>query len=109
MEQQGSNKSPRRHHHVPRFQLAPFSDTGTKEGKLIAFDLELHRQFPVNVEDAAVEKDCYKSKFRDGRDPMSVEIALAKLESDLALAYDRVIEHLTCWVMGRRRSLPEHS
>jgi Protein of unknown function (DUF4238) len=92
MSQPRNNLPPRRHHHVPRFYLAQFSDDGTKTGQLAAFDLELHRHFPTNVEDAAVEKDFYKSKFRDGRDPMSIEVALARLEDDLAVTFLRVIQ-----------------
>jgi hypothetical protein len=92
MRQRHSNPSPRRHHHVPRFYLARFSDSGTNEGQLRAFDLQLNRLFPVSVEDAAVEKDFYKSKFRDGRDPMSIETALARLEGELAVTIGRVIE-----------------
>jgi hypothetical protein len=92
MDRQQINRPPRRHHHVPCFYLAQFTDDGTSEGQLVAFDLQMNRQFPVSVEDAAVEKDFYKSNFRDGRDPMSIEMALAGLESDLAVTIRRVIE-----------------
>jgi hypothetical protein len=89
---QPKGNSPRRHHYVQKSYLAHFADPST--GNLCGFDCQTARQVPTNINDAAVQKDFYKSKFRDGRDPMAVERALADLESKLAPAIERVITNV---------------
>src|SRR5258708_2718355 len=80
-------KPARRHHYVPQFYLARFADAG----QLWCFDCQEGRRMRIGVKDAAVQKDFYISKFRDGTHPMAIEYALAKLEGDLAPAIDRVV------------------
>jgi hypothetical protein len=88
MDEQLPKKSPRHHHYVPRRYLRTFADA---RGQFHGIDCQLGREFPLSIDDAGAERDFYRTKFRDDRDPMSIEHALAKLEDELGPAVKRTI------------------
>jgi len=73
----------RRHHYLPEFYLAAFSDTGTKDGSLTVFDNLERRTWPTKPEKAAHQRDFYRVDLPD-MEPDSLEKDFAKFESEAA-------------------------
>lgn len=79
----------RRHHFVPRFLLAGFTND---DGVLFVHDLRRRRRpWPVKPEGAASERDFYRVNV-PGERPSLAEEALSKMESAAAPLIRRVIE-----------------
>jgi hypothetical protein len=87
--QRGSQ--PRRHHFLPVFYLAHFTDTDSREGRLWVLDQSEAKQWPATPIKAAFETDYYRTKFKDGGDEFRVERALAELESEFSPVYEETI------------------
>jgi len=91
-----SVSEPRRHHYVPAFYLAGFSDTQRMDGDLWVLDKKELSQFRTTARNAAVERDFYR--VDSGDDPSAVERALSEIESEAA----RILRTIV-----RSRSLPK--
>ena len=74
----------RRHHYLPQFYLAGFTDKGTKEGRLWVFDQETLSQRIAKPDDVAVECNLYRLDPAR-QSPLAVEReVLATIESKAA-------------------------
>lgn len=80
----------RRHHFVPKFYLAGFTDSGSANGTLYVLDTQLSKRWPKSAEDSAHKRDFYTVSIADG-DPLIVEDFLAKLEGKWAPILKSVI------------------
>ena len=79
---------PRKHHYVPRFYLSGFS-----EGKhLHVLDKRSWRNFSVNVEDAACERDYYMIEVEADGDPAELERFFGTFETSGAQALRQIVE-----------------
>jgi hypothetical protein len=81
----GKNKRPRerRHHYLPQFYLAGFTDKGTKKGHLWVLDHETRGQWIAKPDDVAIECDLYRlDPAREA--PLTVERVLETIESKAA-------------------------
>jgi Protein of unknown function (DUF4238) len=85
---------PKLHHYVPRFYLAQFLDAN---GKLWAYDKLTDRVFRTTPSKIAAEKQFYRLPdfVVAGNDPLSIEKALSKLESQASSIIGRVISELS--------------
>lgn len=82
----------RRHHFVPRFLLAGFTND---DGVLFVHDLHRRRRpWPVKPEGAAHERDFYRVNV-PGEPPSLAEDALSRIESEAAPLIRRVIDEQT--------------
>jgi hypothetical protein len=81
----------RRHHIVPKFLLAGFTDTGDRNGKLWRFDTDKIRADEGTVAQFAVIKDFYNVQTESGPDD-AYEIAYGKLEHQAAPVVERIRE-----------------
>jgi hypothetical protein len=68
---------PRKHHYVPQFYLAGFTDDGTLGGSLHVTDRTRRKVWPSNPKNAAHQRDFHKI---EGTDPMIVEKLLGQCE-----------------------------
>lgn len=75
----------RRHHYVPRFFLAGFTNEGTKDGRLLVHDLDAGRQWWSDPNGAGHQRDFYTIDL-EGYDPLHVENAFQALEDAAAPA-----------------------
>jgi hypothetical protein len=75
--------NPRRHHFVPRFLLANFTETGDAEGFLHIHDLERGQHRVQRPKEVAHERDFYRVEIV-GKDPAGFEKAMGLLEDRAA-------------------------
>jgi hypothetical protein len=85
-------KEPRRHHYVPRFWLAGFTDTGEKDGTLWVTDLPRKKQWQAKPGSTGFINDFYRISEED-LDPVIVEKALAEMEGDVAPILRAIDKH----------------
>ncbi len=78
-----SQRLPRRHHFVPRFLLANFTETGDEDGFLHVHDLERAQHRRQRPKEVAHERDFYRVEI-DGKDPVGFEKAMGLLEDRAA-------------------------
>lgn len=89
---------PRRHHFVPQFYLAGFTETGSADGDLYVFDQKQRKRWKSSPKDSAFQRDFHAIDAGPGGDPMIVERALSTLEGKWSTVLRQVIE---------RQALPE--
>jgi hypothetical protein len=82
---------PRRHHILPVFYLAGFTDTGTRNGRVCVFDYFRNTRYRANPNQVANEREFYRI-YERGYDPYVVERNLAQFEKECAPVLYRVIE-----------------
>lgn len=80
----------RRHHYVPQFYLARFTDKGTKKGKLFSMDPENGYVFKSTPKAVAVEKDFNRIEI-EGHPPDAIEKEFAKLEGETNEAITNIV------------------
>jgi hypothetical protein len=80
----------RKHHFLPQFYLAGFTDSGNKEGTLWVLDKENLRQWESNPKGAAYCKDYYKIDVKDA-DENAVENAFGEFEGQAADVIRRTV------------------
>ncbi len=85
------SNQPRRHHYVPQFYLAGFTETGKPNGLIHVLDKQRGKTWPSNPNGVAHQRDFHAIDDANC-DPMSVEKALSKLEGQWSAALRRVIE-----------------
>ena len=82
---------PQRHHILPIFYLAGFTDTGTRKGRIHVFDYFRNARYHSNPNQVANEREFYRI-YERGYHPYVVERDLAQLENELAPVLYRVVE-----------------
>ena len=82
----------RDHHYVSQFYLKHFA-ADRRDPWLFTFDIPTRKTFMSRPQNVAFEKD-FHTINAPGQPPDIVETELAKLESDVAPALDRVVENL---------------
>ena len=85
-------KVARRHHYVPQFYLAAFSDSGRKDGRLSVLDQRKLKQWPSTPSNCAFERDLYDVADSIPRNPGAVERVFSTLETRFATVVRSVIE-----------------
>lgn len=83
-------KQPRKHHYVPQFYLAGFSNTGTKDGQLYVLDKDQRKQWIRSVRDTAHKRDYHSVDL--GSDSMVVEKKLATIEGQQSIVLQKIID-----------------
>jgi hypothetical protein len=83
--------TPRRHHLLPEFYLAGFTDTGTKDGFVHVFDYFNRKRYRAKPRQIANERDFYRIN-EPNEDPYRMERELAELEGEVAPVLRRVLE-----------------
>ncbi|MHB9075713.1 MAG: DUF4238 domain-containing protein [Desulfobaccales bacterium] len=69
----------RRHHYLPQAYLAPFTDTGAKDGRLYVLDTNSGVRFHTSPKNVAVELDFNRVDI-EGKSPDTIEKSLADFE-----------------------------
>jgi hypothetical protein len=90
-----ANKRPtpsKKHHYVPQFYLAGFTDTGLKDGHLHVFDKLTGKSRFTIPKDVAFENNFYKIDLGEEVDPLHVENTLSTLEGSWAASLKCVLE-----------------
>jgi hypothetical protein len=82
---------PRKHHYVPKFHLAGFTQSGEVDDKLYVADKRQRRKWVSTPSNTARETDFYKIEG-DGVDPMEIEKAFAKMEGQCAAVLKEIVE-----------------
>jgi len=75
----------RKHHYIPRFFLAGFTNEGTKEGRLLVCDLNAGKRWWSDPNGAGHQRDFYRIDLA-GYDPLEVEKAFQEIEDAAAPA-----------------------
>ena len=92
------SQRPKRHHYVPEFHLAAFTEAGTPNGRLWVYDLARVRQWgPCRPREVAFQRDF--NRVDELKDPDAYEKGFALVESTIAPAFRGVIfnESLPSW------------
>lgn len=89
---------PRRHHFVPQFYLAGFTETGSADGDLYVFDQKQRKRWKSSPKGSAFQRDFHAIDAGPGGDTMIVEKALSTLEGKWSTVLRQGIE---------RQALPE--
>ena len=80
-----SNRSNRtkKHHYIPAFYLAGFTESGSKDGRLFVFDQGKIESWPSKPENAGYQRDFYAVDLGPDVDPAVFETeVLARVESE---------------------------
>jgi len=80
----------RKHHYIPRFFLAGFTNEGTKDGRLLVCDLNAGKRWWSDPNGAGHQRDFYRIDL-EGYDPLDVERAFQDIEDAAAPALRRLI------------------
>jgi len=83
---------PRKHHYVPQFYLAGFTDNDSKDGHLFVLDKEQRKTWTSTPKGTARKRDFHAMDPAPGGDPMAVEKALAHVEGQWSDALAAVID-----------------
>jgi hypothetical protein len=81
----------RRHHVIPQFYLAGFTDSGEKDGLLYAHDLRELKTWPAKPANVAFEKDFYRIEV-PGIAPDEIEKVFWDVEGKAATVLKKIIE-----------------
>jgi len=73
----------KKHHYLPQFYLAAFTNTGTKEGSLTVFDNLERRTWNTKPREVAYQRDFYRVDL-PGVEPDALEKTFADFESQAA-------------------------
>lgn len=84
------SQSTKRHHYLPRFYLAGFTDTGTKDGQLTVFHLLEHHTFRTRPDNVGVESHFNRVEL-PGVEPDAIEKALAPVEGRMAAVLREIV------------------
>ena len=82
---------PRKHHFVPSFYLAGFTDSGGKDGKLFVLDQQRLATWPGTPLTVGYEKDFHKIEPGPDGDELAFEKKLADMEGKWSLALQAII------------------
>lgn len=85
-------KQPRRHHYVPQFYLAGFTNTGKKDGRLHVLDQRQRRQWMDSVGDTAHKRDYHAVDLGPSVDRMGVEKKVGIIEGKQNAVLQRIID-----------------
>ena len=88
---------PRKHHYVPQFYLAGFTQSGTKDGDLYVLDMKRRKQWKSSPANVAHERDYYAIDTGSAADRNAVERVFSMVEGECAAVVQSII---------RSRSLP---
>jgi hypothetical protein len=83
---------PRRHHYVPAFYLAQFTEGGKRESRLYVFDQSQIKSWPSTPDGTGHRKDFYAVDLGPETHPASFE---AKVMSDLDGTFSAVVKKIT--------------
>ena len=86
---------PRKHHYVPQFYLAGFTECGTRKGRLYVLDQGKKKQWSSTVKDTAHQRDFHSVDLGPHVDPMGVEKALAHFEGQQSAILAKILEERT--------------
>ena len=86
------SRQPRKHHYVPQFYLAGFTDNGIPEGRLHVLDKAKEKQWPSTAKDTGHQRDFHLVDLGPGVDPMGVEKKLAHMEGQQSAVLKRILE-----------------
>lgn len=81
----------RRHHYIPQWYLAGFTDTGTADGFITVHDLVEDRDFRTRPHGVGVHRDFNRIEV-EGYDPDALEQAWSQFEGDASQAVGRIID-----------------
>ena len=81
----------RRHHYIPQWYLAGFTDTGTADGFVTVHDLIEDRDFRTKTHGIGAHRDFNRIEV-EGHDPDALEQAWSQFEGDASQAAGRIIE-----------------
>lgn len=83
---------PRKHHYIPEFYLAGFTNRGLKKDILWTFDQTSLKQWESKPSNIGFQKDYYKININDS-DPYGVEKGFSKVESMSANVIKEIIHN----------------
>jgi hypothetical protein len=87
----GMADQPRKHHYVPQFYLAGFTETGARDGRLYVLDRRTLRRWQSTPKNSAHQRDFHAIESGPVGDPMAVEKALSQVEGKWSAATRSVI------------------
>ena len=93
---------PRKHHYVPKFFLAEFSDNGKS---VLQIEKKTGRSYKCALADAATARDFHRLDHDDVADANEVEKRLAVVEGELAASYHRFLKDGKLYGRNFRRVL----
>ena len=82
---------PRKHHYVPAFYLAGFTEEGSQDGRLRAIAKSDGRIFGGTPRTLAHQRDLYRVEHQD-LEPNAIEYAFSQVEGQVAPVLGRLIE-----------------
>jgi hypothetical protein len=80
----------RKHHYVPQCYLKGFAVQRRKTNQLVVFDCKSGKTFEASTANVAAERDFNRVDI-EGHRPDVLETTMAELESQIALALERII------------------
>jgi hypothetical protein len=86
------SKQPRKHHYVPQFYLAGFTDNGIASGTLYVLDKSKQTQWSSTPKDSAHQRDFHAVDLGPNIDPMGVEKRLAIFEGQQSVVLKRILD-----------------
>ena len=86
------SKQPRKHHYVPQFYLAGFSDDGSASGTLYVLDKSKQAQWRSTPKDSAHQRDYHAVDLGPALDPMGVEKSLAHFEGQQSIVLKQILD-----------------
>jgi hypothetical protein len=81
----------RRHHYIPQWYLAGFTDTGTADGFITVHDLVEERDFKTKTHGVGIQRDFNRVEM-EGLEPDILEKSWSQFEGDASQAVGRIIE-----------------
>ncbi len=85
-------KQPRKHHYLPQFYLAGFTQNGRQDGRLYVLDRSEKTQRPSTPKNTAHQRDYHAVDLGPRVGRMGVETALATVEGQQAAVLRRVLD-----------------
>jgi len=86
---------PRKHHYVPQFYLAGFTDNQTADGDLHVVDTSRLKTWVAKPKEAAHQRDFHKVEIGPETDPMAVEKILGQCEGKWSTMLRNVLEQFS--------------
>ncbi len=85
-------KQPRKHHYVPQFYLAGFTDNRTPDGRLYVLNTVERRQWPSAPKEAGHIRDFHRVNLGANVDPMAVEKKLSYVEGKQSVVLKKIVQ-----------------